>query len=495
MHQAAQAPPPSTSPALERIFYRANRPVTEEHDVPLEVIEGAVPAALRGVHFRNGPGRQEAFGVPYEHPFDGDGMITRFAFDGSDAPVRYRNRFVRTREFEAEAQAGRMLYRAFGTNLPGGLRTNLLRMTFKNAANTSIVQHGQRLLALWEGGLPHRLDPDTLETLGRESFGGLLSNQRSLIDRVLMPELPFSAHPSVDPRTGELWNFGVAYGGKPRLMLYRIDADGRCQPPQSVVLDRMSFVHDFVLTDRWRIFFLTPVSFDVPRTLVGLKTPVESLAEAPGVPMEILLVPRDGGPSHKLQAKAGFIFHFTGGHDINGHTVAVDGYRMDHMPDAASARRVMAGQPIEYPTPILTRYTLDLRTQTVTETALCALPGELPTIHPDLQGRPYQYAWCVALAAERPPTLFTAIGKVDVTTGQHIHRDFYPDLPGEPLFVPRPSATDEDDGWLLTLIYRAEDHRSELLILDARDLSTVCRLALPHHVPPGFHSTWCPAPQ
>jgi all-trans-8'-apo-beta-carotenal 15,15'-oxygenase len=98
----------------------------------------------------------------------------RFAFDG--ARVRYRTRFVATREREEEARARRPVYRSFGTNLPGGLRKNLFRTTFKNAANTSVVWHGGKLLALWEGGLPHRLDPETLATFGRDDYGGRLRN-------------------------------------------------------------------------------------------------------------------------------------------------------------------------------------------------------------------------------------------------------------------------------------------------------------------------------
>ncbi|RYE86655.1 MAG: carotenoid oxygenase family protein [Myxococcales bacterium] len=255
-------------PMLIDRYREASRTVTDEVSTTLPLASGRLPPGLRGVLFRNGPGRLERGGVAYGHPFDGDGMITRF--EVSDRGVAYRNRFVETAEYAAESRAGRMLFRGFGSNLPGGLRANLLRLRFKNAANTSVVAHGGRLLALWEGGLPHDLDPVTLATRGRHDFAGRLRSRASLLERTLAPDLPFSAHPKLDPETGELFNFGTLLGRRPQLMIYRVDAAGHLAPPRSLPLDRLVFLHDFVLTRRFLVFFLYPVSFSVGRALLGL---------------------------------------------------------------------------------------------------------------------------------------------------------------------------------------------------------------------------------
>ncbi|HEY8375815.1 MAG TPA: carotenoid oxygenase family protein, partial [Nannocystis sp.] len=127
----------SAAPELYDIHERSYEPVTRELDGPLTVVEGAVPPGLRGVLFRNGPGRLQLHGQRYGHLFDGDGHINRFAF--TDDGVLYRNRYVRTREFLAEEAARRILYRNFGTNIPGGLHKNLFRTRFKNVANTSVI--------------------------------------------------------------------------------------------------------------------------------------------------------------------------------------------------------------------------------------------------------------------------------------------------------------------------------------------------------------------
>ena len=83
-------------------------------------------------------------------------------------------------------------------------------------ANTNIVWHAGRLLALEEAHLPFEVDPATLATRGVQNFGGAL-------------EGPFTAHPKIDPITGELIFFGYSARGPltPGMTYGTIDADGR----------------------------------------------------------------------------------------------------------------------------------------------------------------------------------------------------------------------------------------------------------------------------
>jgi all-trans-8'-apo-beta-carotenal 15,15'-oxygenase len=413
----------------------------------------------------------------------------RFAFD--DGVVRYRNRFVRTRERAREAAAGRALYRSFGTNLPGGLRRNFLRLRFKNAANTSVVHHAGRLLALWEGGLPHRLDPATLDTLAREDFRGGLRNQGSLLARALTPELPFSAHPKVDPETGELHNFGTLLGPTPRLLLYRVTAGGHLERPASLSLPRLVFLHDFALTPRYRIFFLVPVAFRVAAALSGRSSPAEAI-EALDRPTTILLVPRNGGAHVTLEASRCFIFHFAGAHDLPDGRVVVVGMRMPRFPSARETRELFQGREDGFPSAIPTRYVLDPTRRSVREEALSEIAAELPTAAVVRAGAELRRFWSIAGTPGSTDPFLKQIQRLELDGGPGRARDFAPDLPGEPLFVPY--GGDPQRGLVLTLVYRAREHRSDLYLLDADDLRTVCRLELPHHVPPGFHGTWVPAP-
>jgi len=470
-------------------YLRSTETVTHEVSTSLVVAEGTLPETLRGVLYRNGPGQMEVFGTKYDHPFDGDGMVTRFAFTGTT--VHYRNRFVRTDEYLAETRARRMLYRSFGTNVPGGLRRNFLNLRFKNAANTSVVRHGDKLLALWEGGLPHWLDAETLETRGRYDYQGRLRNQTSLIGRMLSPELPFSAHPKLDIETGELINFGTLMGPTNQLVSYRVQPDGVMLAPTFTPLRALSFVHDFVLTPHYCVYFLSAVSFRILATLAGFSTPVGSLAATAGAAASLLLVPRNGGIPIALPAPSGFIFHFANGYeDERGHLI-LDAMRLETLPSAQMVHDVLAGQDVSIPPTLPTRYVINPVTPSVSQTRLTACPADLPTTDPRYVGRPYRHFWSIAGRPGQTTPFYQRILHFD-HRGTETTRDFAPDFPGEPLFVPASPEAPEGEGWVLSLVYRVADHRSDLYVLRASDLATVCRLELPHHVPPGFHGTWCP---
>ena len=124
------------------------------------------------------------------------------------------------------------------------------------------------------------------------------------------------------------------------------------------------------------------------------------------------------------------------------------------------------------------------------EERLSEYPGELPRIHPDRVGRPYRYFWSSATDRDWKGPYLSGISKVDADLHETVFRDYAPGLTSEPVFVPSPRAAGEDDGWILHTLYLQEEHRSDLLVLDARDLSTTCRARLPHHESPGFHGTW-----
>ena len=494
--------------SLSKVWASAHQSVTQEVQATLPVVEGQIPPDLRGVLYRNGPGRFQLGGQTYGHLFDGDGLVLRFAIGGtssdSRARIRYRNRFVRTPEFVQEERSGRVLYRGLGTNLPGGFLGNFLRLHFKNPANTNVVYHGSgpgsRLLALWEGGLPYQLDPVTLDTLGPCDFAGALRNRApSWIERRISSHLPFSAHPKIDPQSGALYNFGVVLGPQPRLHIYRLDADGALHTERVVPVSHEAFIHDFTITPSWYVFFLSPISFDSGAVLLGRSTGIESLKSIPGGLTRVLVVPRAGGEVKSYVTSSCFVFHFANAYeDRDGH-ILVDGCRQSEYPHLPPLSLALAGNLWEMPSARLTRYRIDPAADdgsAVDETTLIAQASEFPRIHPAYVGRPYRYVWGTSASPGTPYNLYTSIVRQDLKTGQIIERPFAPWLPGEPVFVPRlgSSGNIEDDGYLLFIVYHAQSHRSALHILDAASLDTVCVAELPHHIPPGFHGNFVPAP-
>jgi all-trans-8'-apo-beta-carotenal 15,15'-oxygenase len=467
----------------------ATTTVTEEvTDVPLAVT-GALPAAIDGVYFRNGPGRFERGGQRYRHPFDGDGHVTRLDF--ADGQVRYTNRFVRTEEYLAEERAGRMLYRGFGTNLPGGLWANLFRLNFKNAANTSVRWHAGRLLALWEGGAPYRLDPATLATLGQEDFDDALRSPRIRRSRRPAPRLPFTAHPCFDAQSGELLSFGLVSGAPNRLMLYRIGADGVMDPPRQHGLARFSFVHDFAVTGRWLCFLLPHADFDLRKALLGLSTAVGSLRIATERPMQVLLLPRQPGDRPVLlEGPPGFVFHIAQAFDDEHGRLVLDVIRYGAYPQFDALDALFRNPPAGT-MPRLARLAVDPARQRCEPLSLGPeldqLAFELPVTRPGACGEPRRILYGIGAPPDRRAPYLTSIHRVDTDTGALVTRDFGADLVGEPMLVP---GTDGSEGWLLSLVHRAGEGRTDLVVLRAEDLAIQASAALPHRVPVGFHGCW-----
>ncbi len=459
---------------------------SEETNLPLALTAGRIPDELRGVFFGNGPGRFRHQGVKYHHLFDGDGMVTRVHIRRGGA--FYTNRYVRTHEFVEEERAGKMLYRSFGTNLPGGMARNLFKV-LKNAANTSVIYHGGKLLALWEGGLPHELDPETLETLGRYDYDGVLQNSFSWIDRRITPELNFSAHPKVHADTGVLYNFGTVIGAKNRLLSYEVDPQGRARIAGSYPLKGMTFVHDFVLTAaHHQIYFLTPVSFDLTKAFLGLSSPADSIHSRPGRATQIMVV-HEGRVDH-YPTDSGFIFHFANGYQGAEGVLVVDGLRMDAFPEGLSTDKMVQEVPDNPSGGMLTRYRIATDSGRVERETLSEYPIELPTINPAYQGKPYRYVWAIGSDPHRASSPLHGVAKVDTREKVTRYLDLYPHLPGEPLFVPHPDKHGEDDGWLLTMLFDTESETNKLLIIDAVRLDIVGELTLPRAQPIGFHGTW-----
>jgi len=465
----------------KRIVRNNGATVTREHRDVAMPLRGEIPRDLRGVLYRNGPGRLERGGVAYGHLFDGDGMICRYAFD--DDGVRFSNRFVRTRWWQREEASDRILYRGFGTNRPGGIHRNLFRLRFKNAANTHVVPHADRLLALWEGGHPHRIDPSSLETMGTEDFGGRLNNPFGALEAWLSPTLPFAAHPKIDPQTGELFGFGIVYGHVPRLLVYRVGPSGAMDEPRVIELDALAFVHDFALTDNWLIFLLPEVTFDVARALAGLATPAGSLQLNADRPMTALLVPRRGGPLRRIEICTGFVFHVAGAWEDDLGRLHLDAVRFASFPDLSSFDVYFdRPDPATIPRPV--RLTLDPASRRYAIESLGDHATELPRVAPT-RG-PHRCFWAIGAPPGRRVPLLSAVLRVD-RDGRVTMRDLYPDLPSEP--VP----ADPRGRWLLVPVYRSDRHLTELLVLDGETLEDIACATAPTHVPTGFHGSFVTA--
>ncbi len=183
-----------------------------ELDGNVECVAGQIPDFVRGTYYLNGPARFRIGDLPYRHWLDGDGMVSRMRI-GADG-VHFKSRYVRSTKYVSEQDAGRALFRTFGTSFSGS-RLNAIHNGLENPVNVSVYPFADRLLAFGEQGLPWEMDPDTLETRGQFTFNGRLNDAS-----------PMAAHPKFDPETGEMFNFGIFYSGQICAALFLSPGDG-----------------------------------------------------------------------------------------------------------------------------------------------------------------------------------------------------------------------------------------------------------------------------
>ncbi|MCS6815465.1 MAG: carotenoid oxygenase family protein, partial [Cyanobacteria bacterium] len=450
---------------------------------------------LHGTLFRNGPGLLDVNGQRIHHPFDGDGMVCAIAFHNGRA--HFRNRFVKTAGYLAEQKAGRILYRGvFGTQKPGGWLANIFDLGLKNIANTQVIYWGSKLLALWEAAEPYRLDPHTLETLGLEYFDGQLS-----------PGDAFAAHPRIDPGDGtrepRLVNFSIKPGLSTAITVYELNLAGQIVETYTHYVPGFAFIHDFVITPRYCIFFQNPVDFNPLPYVFGLRGAGECLRFHPERPTRVIVIPRPHSfeadeqiPSqpYVLETQAGFVFHHANAF-AQGDRLVVDSVCYASFPELQPGTDFEEVDFAALPPGQLWRFQLDLTNKTVDRHLLEPRCCEFPYVHPQHVGRNYRYVYLGAAHAPTGNAPLQGILKVDLHAN---NRQFWSAAPhgfvGEPVFVPRPDATTEDDGWLLTLVYDSKRDRSDLVILDAHNLDrgTIACLHLSHHIPYGLHGTFTP---
>jgi carotenoid cleavage dioxygenase-like enzyme len=334
-----------------------------------------------------------------------------------------------------------------------------------------VVRHAGHLLALYEVGLPHELS-DELETLGRFDFGGTLDG-------------PMTAHPKLDPVTGELHLFGYL----PGLRYAVVDASGRVVHDEPIPLPAITMMHDFSLTESSVVFYDLPAVFE-PSLLDSGGLPFAWKPEA-GARLGVL--PRRGRASEItwIDLEPAYVYHTVNAHDrLDGRGVVLDVVRHDSAfsdPDTFGGRKP----------PSLHRWTVDVLAGHVTDEQVDERPLELPRIDARATGRPARYGYAVALAGEGADAndFANMLLQVDLDRGRTIEHDVGRGrVPGEAIFVPAGDGAGEDEGWVLSLVLDQEQGTTELVVLDASDFAggPVATVAIPARVPVGFHGAWFP---
>ncbi len=444
-------------------------PVREEvsaRDLP---VTGEIPRNLNGAYYRNGPNPMSP-PVGMHHWFDGDGMLHGVWFENGRA--RYANRYVRTPDFEAEIEGADAMPGIFSpSRAVDGRRT-----VYKDTANTDVIVHNGRLLALWYiSGQPVCVDLETLETIGVEDFGGRLPGN-------------VSAHSKTDPNTGEFVFFDYALY-EPKMSFGTISADNRLVRFQEVDLPGPRLPHDMGLTENYVILHDLPVVF----TDSALRNRMWQIKVA-NQPTRFGVVPRKGGPVKWFEFPTCYIYHVINcweeGDDVvmAACKMAPNGYEPDIASYGPYAPMVtvlaLRAQPFIW--------RMNMKTGKATETQLDDALSEFPVVNLDRSTRKTRWSYHVVMD-DHVLQRFSALRKYDLTTGSYEQHDFGEGVFGsEPAFAP--SGDREDDGWVVTITTDLAGN-SEARIIDPANFSgsPVARVKLPQRVPAGFHATWAKA--
>lgn len=431
-------------------------PMTGEFTLTDLAVTGTIPAGLSGRYLRIGPNPIAADPASY-HWFVGDGMVHGLAIEDGKA-LWYRNRWIRSNAV-AEAR---------GVDPAPGPRHAF------DTVNTNVVGIGERTFALVEAGsYPVELG-ETLDDQVYNPFDGTLRGS-------------FTAHPHVDPVTGE--SHAICYEGRDQGTIRHVvvDAAGKVIREEPIAVQHGPMIHDCAITDRFVIILDLPVTFSMKTLIAGAGFPYRW---NPAHGARIGLMPRDGTQDDIVWCPVapGFAFHVANAYDDADGRVVIDLCAYDTMfgdgaqgPDARSRG--------------LERWTVDPATRTVEIATIDPAAQEFPRPDERFFGQPYRHAWTMALPAD-PADRFvgsTVLYAHDLVAGGKQVHDFGPDRhPGEFVFVPETPDAAEGHGWLIGFVVNMAEEATDLVILDARrfEEAPIASIRLPHRVPPGFHGNW-----
>ncbi|MBL8517173.1 MAG: carotenoid oxygenase family protein [Betaproteobacteria bacterium] len=447
--------------------------VTEDLEASAIRFQGRLPAGLAGTLYRNGPALFERAGVRYQHWFDGDGMVQAYTF--ADGKLSHRGRFVRTKKFLAESDKGGFIYPGFGSTVKS--KVPITSADAINPANTNVIAHGGRLLAMWEGGSAHELDLKTLDTRGlvswRDDFKGM----------------PFSAHPKVEP-DGTMWNFGAFDN---HLALYKINRAGKLEKAEVLKVPNLAMNHDFVVSARHLIFVLPAMRINRAKLREGHSF-IDSFEFPKGEAMRVLTVEKDDFTKQRwYELPPGFVFHFGNAWEEKSGQIRFDCVLSDPGADVMTQtmRQMMRGD-VSRLNPGASRsaqVVIDPAAGTLRHT-LADEEVEFPRVDPRVvTERNRQLFHTGALGNDRGFSL-NAVLRYDLESGKTDSYRFPREYSlEEHIPVPRPGSTKEGDGWLVGCAYNEKTGKTEVNVFDALRLAAgpVATARLPYAIPIGFH--------
>ena len=454
-------------------------PIRIECDVADLDIEGDVPADLDGAFYRVQPDPKFPPRLGDDIAFNGDGMISMFRFKGGR--VDFKQRYARTDKFVLEEEAGHALFGAYRNPLGDDPK---VKGRHRGTANTNAFFHGGYLFGLKEDSPAVAMDANTLETFGYHDFDG----------QVTAPT--FTAHPKIDPETGDMCCFSYASKGLlTRDMVYwEITPEGKKTREVAFEIPYYAMMHDFGLTRDYAIFHVVPITSSWERLEAGLP----HFGFDTTMPVYLVVLPRGGDAKdiRTFTAPNLFASHvmnaFNDGTKIYFDTPEAKNNMFPFFPD-------IHGAPFNGPESAshLTRWTVDMASNSgelESRERLCDFVGEFPRMDERYNAEAYRHGWMLGMGMG--PGSRASLGHVDVSTGQAKVWQAGPNRAlQEPCFIPRNKDAPEGEGYIVQIQQHHDDGQSDLLLFDAQhvDDGPMATIHVPLRMRFGLHGNWVPA--
>lgn len=472
-------------------------PGTLDLRVAATAITGTVPEALRGGRLlSNGPG-WSVFGDWKAHPFDGHGYVRAFAFD-DDGAVSVRGRYVETAVYREERAAGRMVRRGFASNVGPHFWQNLGFRTPRNVANTTIIRRGDTLLAGWEGGAPYALHAETLETIGEETFGGVIAAQATL------------AHMHADAQRDRLILCSVKNGPTATFRFRELDSTNVVVATYEAAIAGPLFAHDFAHTANSVIVARNPLRMrprELLKLVAGSSTLLRCLETKLDEPGALCVIARGGGPTRFVTLPdTAFVVHFGNAFERADGTIVVDVCAFTRFEFGEEFGFAGPQAPYDPTLPDkrgpqrLYRVEIPAGATEASWRLLAPFGVDFPRVHPRGEGQDVPVLFGACRADDRFSDPFDSIIRVDLRAAADDDRASTvwtagdeTVFVGEPVFVPTDADPGCTDGHVLVVVSDGERGLSRLVVLDATDIAAgpVADVPLPL-LPAAFHGDWDP---
>jgi carotenoid cleavage dioxygenase len=420
-------------------------------------IEGDLPIELSGRYLRNGPNPIGAIDEERHHWFLGHGMVHGVRLNDGRAEW-YRNRYVRSSDVSDLLGE---------SHVPNPWASSHVTAS----ANTNVIAFAGKTLALIEAGFPPIELSEELETLSISNLGGTLDGS-------------FSAHPKLDPLTGELHVMTYHWERGNSAQYVVVGRDGRVRKTLDIPLPGGPMIHDTAITARFVVVFDLPCVFNLDAAIEGARFPY---LWDPNYKARVGLLPREGDASEIqwCEVDSCYVFHPMNAYDRADGSVVLDVVRHPSMFDV-ERRGPLEGAPV------LERWVISPETGKCAAERLDDRAIEFPRVNESLIGAEYRFGYGSALKEQFRQG---GVVKYDLLNGTSEVRDEGDGFGfGEAVFVAREGATDEDDGWLMGFRLNKAEGKSDLVVLNAQDIAgdPVAVVHLPARIPAGFHGNWCP---